>query len=628
MSSVKGPSPTLLEQLSALQQNQVGISLDQVAETIKEGGKPDGAKTPKGAGKTAPLDAAQEIQQAREAMASLQAGAAGATGGLTASTGTATGAGMAALGQLAGNMGSIAGEVAMHGDCDITCTATTLGAPKLAQLAEAMPKIGEIMATENTWAQSQVLSVIKADFVTTQTEAGEALKGLLGSSSAGFTVIENVVNLSPELVAAIKDQGLLELDPNLLKKLGDLASGKTTTSTGQAYNASIVDAAASHKVPPGLESRWGQFVAGLALTGGVDINALVQQVLRESYMETTKDLYYYAEKVKFYNNLKKEIRAETKAMREIRAGGAGEPDDGKVPEAPIKPKTFDDTFNPELDKEEAAITKTPEEIAQEQEDAATEAALAAAITQYEQDVANADPTGETTATSGTTGNKGNWTNAENEFKRQLQAEWEKVKDDPIKREAFIKELTEKGITVSGAGKEEDGWLKGADDPFSYSKTFKYDAKTESVEQFMARIADDVIAETKVDFHDQSGSADLKHVAFSYSMPGGVGYVDPKDVPMPQEMIDAGYTAGGVPPGETSSTSEAWEAGDNIDTWADLDAYIENLEEDLQQVGDDAQLANVDLQNMLQKQQQTMQMMSNISKQLHDTALAIIRKIGG
>jgi len=45
------------------------------------------------------------------------------------------------------------------------------------------------------------------------------------------------------------------------------------------------------------------------------------------------------------------------------------------------------------------------------------------------------------------------------------------------------------------------------------------------------------------------------------------------------------------------------------------------------VGDDAQLANVDLQNMLQKQQQTMQMMSNISKMLHDTAMAVIRKIG-
>ena len=43
---------------------------------------------------------------------------------------------------------------------------------------------------------------------------------------------------------------------------------------------------------------------------------------------------------------------------------------------------------------------------------------------------------------------------------------------------------------------------------------------------------------------------------------------------------------------------------------------------------DAQLANIDLQNMLQKQQQqTLQMLSNISEMLHDTAMAETRKIG-
>ncbi len=41
----------------------------------------------------------------------------------------------------------------------------------------------------------------------------------------------------------------------------------------------------------------------------------------------------------------------------------------------------------------------------------------------------------------------------------------------------------------------------------------------------------------------------------------------------------------------------------------------------------AQQANIDLQNALQKQQQTLQTMSNVSKMLHDTAMAVIRKIG-
>lgn len=69
-------------------------------------------------------------------------------------------------------------------------------------------------------------------------------------------------------------------------------------------------------------------------------------------------------------------------------------------------------------------------------------------------------------------------------------------------------------------------------------------------------------------------------------------------------------------------------GEKITTKAQLDAHIQELEEALSSVGDDAQLANVDLQNALQKQQQTMQMMSNIAKQMHDTAMNTIRKIAG
>jgi DNA-directed RNA polymerase specialized sigma24 family protein len=55
--------------------------------------------------------------------------------------------------------------------------------------------------------------------------------------------------------------------------------------------------------------------------------------------------------------------------------------------------------------------------------------------------------------------------------------------------------------------------------------------------------------------------------------------------------------------------------------------IKKLHEKLNSVEDDAQLADIDLQNALQKQQQTIQMLSNISKMLSDTAMAVIRKIG-
>lgn len=60
---------------------------------------------------------------------------------------------------------------------------------------------------------------------------------------------------------------------------------------------------------------------------------------------------------------------------------------------------------------------------------------------------------------------------------------------------------------------------------------------------------------------------------------------------------------------------------------EVDSHIDGLEGQLNSVGDDAQLTNVDLQDTLHKQQQTLQMMSNISKQVHDAALNLIRKIG-
>jgi hypothetical protein len=56
--------------------------------------------------------------------------------------------------------------------------------------------------------------------------------------------------------------------------------------------------------------------------------------------------------------------------------------------------------------------------------------------------------------------------------------------------------------------------------------------------------------------------------------------------------------------------------------------IARANEALRTIGDDAQLANIDLQNTLQRQQQTMQMMSNVSRMMHDTAMSVIRKMGG
>lgn len=83
------------------------------------------------------------------------------------------------------------------------------------------------------------------------------------------------------------------------------------------------------------------------------------------------------------------------------------------------------------------------------------------------------------------------------------------------------------------------------------------------------------------------------------------------------------SAASAPDGQPASPAP--ECVFNAKAWDD---YITSVEESLQTIGDDAQLANTDLQNALQQQQQTLQMMSNISKMLHDTAMAVIRKMGG
>ncbi len=61
---------------------------------------------------------------------------------------------------------------------------------------------------------------------------------------------------------------------------------------------------------------------------------------------------------------------------------------------------------------------------------------------------------------------------------------------------------------------------------------------------------------------------------------------------------------------------------------DVEKKVKSLEEQLNTVGDDAQLAQIDLQNTLQKAQQLIQTMSSISESMYDTTMAIVRKQSG
>ena len=248
---------------------------------------------------------------------------------------------------------------------------------------------------------------------------------LAGRAAKGDVMLRESQAQSPELAAMLRQSGLdLDVSPQGKNYIQGL-SPELQSELG-AMSSALTDGPDGKPATETLQGKWANFIGKAAKFGGVDVNALVQMVLRESYMETTQSLYMYAEKVRYYNNLKKEIRDELTQARNVLADHSG-----------AKPE---DALDQPYDTIEVA-------------------------------------------------------------------------------DAFT-------------GKEQ---------------------------------------------------AD-----------GGSGH--------PQ--------------------------GEPAETLADLEEYIKGLEEKLNSVGDDAQLANVDLQNMLQKQQQTMQMMSNISKMLHDTAMAIIRKIGG
>ena len=64
----------------------------------------------------------------------------------------------------------------------------------------------------------------------------------------------------------------------------------------------------------------------------------------------------------------------------------------------------------------------------------------------------------------------------------------------------------------------------------------------------------------------------------------------------------------------------------IETFDELDHHIEDFADILQRIGDDAQIANADLRNTLAKQQQALRLMTDLSTAMHDTAMAIIRRL--
>jgi hypothetical protein len=159
----------------------------------------------------------------------------------------------------------------------------------------------------------------------------------------------------------------------------------------------------------------------------------------------------------------------------------------------------------------------------------------------------------------------------------------------------------------------ESYLESVEDLRSYAEKVRYFNKSkQAVRRYLAALRDykarviSAARERHVDLcgHDGETQGALAKIFEEQSRPCKVGDLE-HELCISDRMPRAGV--------------------DNFDVLTD---EIKKWEEKLNSIGDDAQLANVDLQNILQKQQQALQMMSNISKMLYDSAMSVIRKIGG
>jgi hypothetical protein len=183
------------------------------------------------------------------------------------------------------------------------------------------------------------------------------------------------------------------------------------------------------------------------------------------------------------------------------------------------------------------------------------------------------------------------------FSKGLAAVRAKLEQDPAAGKAAWKALLEK----------HKGALRQKDALFA--------ARWLVRESVMEPVAELALAADRARFHEQRRAAVKDHIGALQALQGKSGKVQIRAL-----TLSSAHTK------HASAFSVAAHAKDV--SHAALAQKIKEWEEKLKTVGDDAQLANVDLQNVLQKQQQTLQMLSSVSKMLHDTALAVIRKIGG
>jgi len=390
----------------------------------------------------------------------------------------------------------------------------------------------------------------------------------------------------------------------------------------------------------GLVSRWREFVAQQGIELPADLNQLVQSVLAEAYQQNSQDLYFYAKKVKFFNNVKKAIRKELTRARESLTSAKEE-----TLNQPYYPVRIDADFT-------SSTSVRITELTQEQQTRTADAAFKTGEFQGEWKVTSGrrwDPLAidlngdgsvstidkqdgvfelkrgnENRQRSGRTNSMGL---SQNDLANMTSSSAGILATVNEERETITK-FTEwfsaqEGILVFD--RNANGNIEGED---LFGDKMVTGRNVRNGYEDLALL--DNNRDGNVDFNDKDF-----HKLRVWQDENSDGIAQEGET---KHLFDHGLVALSTKALEGALKNEnadiikegstSIQLKEAIFKKSELENYIQAFEEQLNSVGDDAQLANVDLQNMLQKQQQTLQMMSNISKMLHDTAMSVIRKIGG
>ena len=381
-----------------------------------------------------------------------------------------------------------------------------------------------------------------------------------------------------------------------------------------------------------------------------DPMAFVQWVLRESYMENTQSLHDYAEKVRWFNEQKKAVREELESVRNHMAAYPGAEDGDQI--APYQTREYNLEYTGDMDpnaasdrikngqwgetiKQGAIVTESGTGTASAQAAAqaqAAQAAVEAADAAYQADA------GETTTTSfkpskyerkyrhGGSTDYGKFDATATKAGKDI-SETKIAAMSEEEKAALLEHYASNGLHVDFKCYETD---KSNNDYFDQDNLKTYPKPGETLEQFVDRAINEQMAEFKNYVKSEEGSIDIEFITVTVHF-DEVNVTQPKySAEQLSQMHPDSPAAQGAAVSAVAGTNsgEDFAMGEVADTYGESETYKTNLEETLNTLGDDAQLANVDLQNWLQKQQQTLQMMSNISKLLHDTAMNTIRKLGG